>query len=336
MLNNFRLLCLTGLLLPSLAWAKSSALPGWESWRGHYIDQDGRVVDTGQGNISHSEGQGVGLVLAAAAGDRATFERVWNWTRTHLQTRQDALFSWRWDAGKKRVTDINNASDGDQLIAWGLLRGADRFRVPVWREAAIRVLVDVRSKLLREVDGHLVILPGEAGFESAAGRVLNLSYWIFPAFPDFAKADASPVWMRLRDGGLSYLEKAKLGRWGLPPDWLLDVAPPVVAPGFVPRFGYDAVRIPLYLKWAMLDTPERMAAFKRYWHYFDGANFVPAWANLNDDSIDSFNAAPGILAVRSLVLGETVAQPVFVAGEGYYSGSLKMLAWLAAHPAGQP
>ena len=123
MLNNFRLLCFFCLLLPTLVWAKSTALPGWESWRTHYISQDGRVVDTGQGNISHSEGQGIALILAAAAKDRATFERVWNWTRTHLQTRNDTLFCWRWEVRENHVTDGNNASDGDLLLAWGLLRG---------------------------------------------------------------------------------------------------------------------------------------------------------------------------------------------------------------------
>ena len=183
--------------------------------------------------------------------------------------------------------------------------------------------------MLREVDGGLVILPGENGFESAAGRVLNLSYWIFPAFPEFARVDPSPDWMRLRDTGLNYLDKARLGRWGLPPDWLLDVAPPVSAPGFAPHFGYDAVRIPLYLKWAKLDTPQRMAAFKSYWHYFDGARFVPAWTNLHDNSVDSFNASPGIQAVRSWVAGKPVIPPLPVAGEDYYSATLRMLVWLA-------
>ncbi len=334
---DFRCLGIICLLwLPTLAWAKPVVLPGWESWRVHYVSADGRVVDTGQDNISHSEGQGIALLLAAAAGDRATFEQVWNWTRAHLQIRNDALFAWRWDPRENRVTDNNNASDGDLLIAWGLLRGAERFNVPGWREEARKVLVEVRNKLLRVVDDGLVILPGENGFELATGRVLNLSYWVFPAFPDFAQVDHSPDWARLRDTGLSYLAKIRLGRWGLPPDWLSDVPPGTSASGFKPWFGYDAVRIPLYLKWAGLASAERMAPFISYWHYFDGARFVPAWTNLNDNSVDSFNAAPGILGVRSWVLGAAVAPPMPIAGEDYYSAALRMLTWLAANPTGHP
>jgi endo-1,4-beta-D-glucanase Y len=332
---DFRLLGAICLLwLPTLVWAKPTVLPGWDSWRVHYVNQDGRVVDTGQGSISHSEGQGIALFLAAAAGDRATFERVWNWTHGHLQIRNDALFAWRWDPQQNRVSDSNNASDGDLLIAWGLVRGAERFHVPGWRNEARKVLADVRGTLLRTVDDGLVILPGETGFELPAGRVLNLSYWIFPAFPEFAEVDPSPDWMRLRDTGLSYLAKVRLGRWGLPPDWLLDVSPVTSAPGFKSRFGYDAVRIPLYLKWAGLDTPERMSAFKSYWHYFDGAHFVPAWTNLDDNSVDTFNAAPGILSVRNWVLGAPLMPPTPVAGEDYYSAALRMLTWIAAQSAG--
>ena len=334
---DFRHLVIVCLLwLPALVLAKQDTLPGWDDWRAKYVSQDGRVIDTGQGNISHSEGQGFALLLAAAAGDRVTFQRVWNWTHAHLQVRNDALFAWRWDPKGNCVTDSNNASDGDMLIAWGLLRGAQRFKVPRWKGDARRVLVDVRKKMLRVVGDGLVILPGEKGFESPAGRVLNLSYWIFPALPEFAKADPSPDWMRLRDTGLSYLDKSRLGRWGLPPDWLLDVSPVTSASGYKPWFGYDAVRIPLYLKWAGLDTPERMSPFLNYWHSFDGAHIVPAWTNLDDNSVDSFSAAPGILGVRSWVLGAPPAPPTPIAGEGYYSAALRMLTWIAANHAGRP
>lgn len=330
-INNWRLAVFAALLFPALVWAKTPALPGWESWRANFVSREGRIIDTGQAGISHSEGQGTGLLLAAAAQDRATFERIWNWTRANLQTRDDALFSWRWDARENRVTDSNDASDGDLLIAWGLLRGAHQFRRPDLRSAAIRILADVRRVLLRDAGTGRVMLPGAQGFEHEAGRVLNLSYWIFPALPEFAQADPSPEWGRLRDGGLSLLDRTHLGRWGLPPDWLLDATPPLAAPDYPARFGYDAVRIPLYLKWAGLDTPERMAPFQSYWRYFEGARFVPAWTNLNDNSVDSYHASAGIRAVRSWVLGKPVKVPATFAGEDYYSAALCMLVRLAAH-----
>jgi endoglucanase len=105
------------LALTTVAWAKSSSLPGWSQWRSQYVDDQGRVIDAGQNNTSHSEGQGFGLLLAADAGDRATFERIWGWTHKHLQIRGDNLFAWQWNAKTNQVTDRNDASDEDMLIA---------------------------------------------------------------------------------------------------------------------------------------------------------------------------------------------------------------------------
>jgi endoglucanase len=53
------------------------------------VTEAGRVVDTAKGLISHSEGQGYGLLLAVAAGDRSTFDRIWGWTRANLAVRKD-------------------------------------------------------------------------------------------------------------------------------------------------------------------------------------------------------------------------------------------------------
>lgn len=45
----------------------------WQSYKARFVTAQGRVVDTGNGNISHSEGQGYGMLLAVAANDRETF-----------------------------------------------------------------------------------------------------------------------------------------------------------------------------------------------------------------------------------------------------------------------
>ena len=42
-----------------------TARPLWQAWRDRFVMPDGRVVDTLQGQASHSEGQGYGMVLAS-------------------------------------------------------------------------------------------------------------------------------------------------------------------------------------------------------------------------------------------------------------------------------
>ena len=63
----------------------------WSSYVESYITEDGRVVDTANNNISHSESQGYGLILSVLADDRATFERVLSFTSTELLVRDDGL-----------------------------------------------------------------------------------------------------------------------------------------------------------------------------------------------------------------------------------------------------
>jgi len=48
-----------------------------EGWLARYVQPDGRVARPDQGGDTVSEGQSYALGLALAAGDLATFDRVW-------------------------------------------------------------------------------------------------------------------------------------------------------------------------------------------------------------------------------------------------------------------
>ena len=62
-----RLLLGAGLgLLAAPPGRAETARSAWLSFRGRFLVQDGRVVDTGNQGVSHSEGQGYSLLLAAA------------------------------------------------------------------------------------------------------------------------------------------------------------------------------------------------------------------------------------------------------------------------------
>ncbi|MFC7736975.1 glycosyl hydrolase family 8 [Roseomonas sp. GCM10028921] len=86
------------------------------TFRQRFVTPEGRVLDTGNGSISHSEGQGAALLFVVRADDRATFERVLSWTRTVLRLPTDALLAWRYRPGTATpVSDLNNATDGDLM-----------------------------------------------------------------------------------------------------------------------------------------------------------------------------------------------------------------------------
>ena len=54
-------------------------------YRDRFVTEDGRVLDTGNKEVSHTEGQGWAMLFAEAADDRASFAKIWQWTRDNLQ-----------------------------------------------------------------------------------------------------------------------------------------------------------------------------------------------------------------------------------------------------------
>jgi endoglucanase len=317
----------------------------WTSYKKSYVSPQGRVIDTGHAGISHSEGQGIGLLLAALNKDRALFDTIWQWTRVNLQIRGDKLFAWKWvpggvtdENGGGKVADRNNATDGDIFIAWALYRAARQWNEAAYLQAGMEISRDIRAKLLGQSAHGPVLLPGEQGFIKAGAVTINLSYWVFPALQDFNRLDPAPEWEKLIASGLTLLQAARFGRWQLPPDWLRLADKPEVAPDFKPRFSYDAVRIPLYLIWAKLDSPDNLRPYNEFWEYFQFARFLPAWTALADDSVDSYDAPPGIQAVVTLTRLKASAKsrqsklqlPKLNPGQDYYSATLLLLAKLAA------
>ncbi len=310
---------------------------GWADYRAHFI-QGGRVIDTGNHNISHSEGQGFGLLLAEANADQSTFERLWQWTRHHLQRKDDALFAWRYDpATKPPVSDQNNASDGDILIAWALLRAAERWEVPAYANAANAIRHSLAHKLIRQYAGYSVLLPGLQGFEKTGQLILNPSYLIYPALQAFAEHAPDEGWQDVIQDSQTLLLKARFGHHQLPPDWLALKEDGSLQPasGWPARFGFDAVRIPLYLIWAGTPTDSPLLTpFRSLW---SGYEPIPAWVDLGDNSTSPYPASYGVKAIAHL-LDDRISGISPAAGEkeDYYSASLRRLVELIRQPLAQP
>lgn len=305
---------------------------GWKQFKQDFITPDGRVVDAGQGGISHSEGQGYAMLLAVHYDDRATFEQVWQWTRKNLQVRSDSLLSWSWSP-QAGIMDKNNASDGDLIVAWALLRASVKWHLPDHLQSSRKIAQDIREKLIHKSEHGLVLLPGAEGFHKPEGDSINLSYWVFPALDEMGQADPAPEWEALSNNGIAILKYAHFGRWGLPPDWLTLTEQTKPTDGLSQRFGYNALRIPLYLLWSRRETPELLDPYREFWGYFKGARFLPAWTNLKDDSVDSYDASAGIHRVAQWLLAypRTPAPLKLVSGEkqGYYSSVLLLLTEVA-------
>ncbi|WP_052812749.1 glycosyl hydrolase family 8 [Desulfonatronum thioautotrophicum] len=340
---------LTSVLSVLLLLVLAAAPPGqagdlaedWEGFTSRFLLPEGRIIDTYQKDGSHSEGQGYAMLLAAVLGDQPVFELLWEWTEATLQVRpDDALFAWNYRRNEQDVwgvVDMNNATDGDMLIAFALLIGAEKWDRPDLLNAALPIIASIRTKLVLEKDGRLLLLPGFFGFEHDNGVVLNPSYGIFAALRAFAVVDDEPFWNRLHDDTLALVREALFSQYRLPADWVIRVDGELRLPADKPPvFGYEAVRVPLYLAWSGL--LEHLPRFGHYLAFTHGLGRVPAIMDLQTGAPSADEASAGVHAIfaraaEELGLEEQAALLWTEAGRkkdreapDYYSSVLHLLA----------
>lgn len=330
------------LLLPALAEAAGGAGISWEQFKQRFMSDDGRIIDRYQNSVSHSEGQGYGMLLAWANDDRKTFDLLWEWSRNNLQVRKsDSLLAWKWgerSPGQWKVIDFNNATDGDLLVAMSLLLAHEKWGEQKYKDQALEITGDIREFLLLEKNGLLCLLPGYFGFIHEQHVMLNPSYLIFPVFQIFARYDDQALWTRAYDDSHALLKAAvESNPLQLPPDWINWGANGVAAPadkGAV--FSYEAIRVPLYLSWE--GKVDAVPGLKNLLERVSALGTAPPSVNLQNQSMSLQDAAAGFYAVLARAAGElgmdalgeklwTRAEEKVAAEESdYYSNVLYLLA----------
>jgi len=338
----FRGLGATSCLVPLAGRAAAQIMPppaeeaGWLDFRYRFVTAEGRVIDTGNGNVSHSEGQGYGMLFAQRFDDRASFMRILAWTQQAMRRPSDSLHAWRVSAGPRgRADDPNNATDGDTCIAWALLEAGERWGDPALTAAGTAIAADILRLLVRNAGNRRVLIPGLRGFEETGRLVLNPSYMVMPALPVFARALPDPAWLELAADTLDLLRTAHFGAWGLVPDWMTvptASGAPAIWRNRASRFSFDAVRVPLYLTWAGLGQEPAAVAAAQFWAT---NRQVPAWADLTTNALANESAPSGVVAIARLAIaaqrggGDFAAMPPVSAAGDYYSAALTLLARLA-------
>ncbi len=199
--------------------------------------------------------------------------------------------------------------------------------------------------MVRDVDGFAVLMPGLTGFDHDGAITINLSYWIFPAFLSLNEIAPSVRWYELERSGLYFLSLARFGKTQLPSDWIVltraaDGGLQMSPPADKPTYGFDAVRIPLYLLWDGKASATTLAPFLAFWKSAD-ANKIPATVNLATGAVSPYPLLPGMQAIvaaaetrvsepDSRVSASLVPSlPPLENDKDYYSAALGLLVRLA-------
>jgi endoglucanase len=322
-------------VLPATQADAAPTLPAkeWQAFKLRFLSPDGRIIDTGNGGISHSEGQGWGMLLALAAEDQAAFSLIQNWTARNLARPTDALHAWRFVPNDNPpIKDRNNATDGDIFIAAALAGAGRLWGQTDWLQAAASIARDILGLLVRRAGPYRVLLPGLLGFESRDAVVINLSYYAFPFLTELASLVPSAKWETVMHDGRTLIDRGRFGSWGLPPDWLQIASTSgalTPAPGRPPRFSFDAVRVPLWNAWAGLPNRSAMRAIDGFWSAYPTGE-TPAWIDLKTGEVAPYRMTPGMLAIAALLrsaLRQPPLQspPALAAAGDYYDAVLILL-----------
>ncbi len=318
----------------------------WQDYKATFIE-DGRVLDTGNDFISHSEGQGYGMLLALHYNDQSTFEEIWEWTQNKLQVRDDHLFAWLWAKNEEdnyQVLDTNNATDGDLLIALALTKAGKHWNEPDYIDSATAIADSILEHLLEPIDQqNKVLLPAVYGFKNNSRIAWNPSYQILSAYDSLAAIHQKPQWQALKTFSQFLLNQSLDRESRLPADWisLMPKHPHLVStelphwPSKRNYFGDEAIRVYLYQLWqprnAALLEPEFL------FRYFERHNQVPRYMS-GTTPVSDQEAMAGyyaILSSNAKRLGyHKLAKRLFAKANGkfdeekhnYYSHTLYLLA----------
>jgi endo-1,4-beta-D-glucanase Y len=306
---------------------------GWRQYKERFVTSDGRVVDNANGGISHSEGQGYAMLIAERLNDRPTFEAIWRWTEGNLFVRGDGLAAWRWTPKTPHVTDHNNATDGDLFMAWALTEASDKWHVPEYRKSARQIVEALAAKVVISSRFGPILLPAATGFagkDRPEGPVINLSYWIFPAFKQLRTLSDVIDWDAVGATGKTLIGLSRFGPKQLPSNWIsLGAAQPEPAHSFPPVFGYDAVRIPFYLAWGEPADRDLLKSFVPLDLSVVDVNTGNPGEKLSDPDYEAM--ATLVQCVGSQAPGQWKA----FHGAFYYPAALHLLALIAADEVGE-
>lgn len=236
----------------------------WRDYKVNFIEPNtDRTIDTGNNNVTTSEGQSYTMLRAVWMDDKDMFDRSWSWTQQNLQRTDDNLFSWLYGTTTDGYTGIltdrggeNTASDGDSDIALALIFAYERWSDREYLDAAYDIVRDIWAKEIIVIRNRPYLLANNVELTSGAPTVVvNPSYFSPYAYKIFARIDPTHDWLGVASTSYDLLfETSRLPldkdrSSGLPPDWIrlnrtTGALSTTTEGSQTTNYGFDALRVP--------------------------------------------------------------------------------------------
>jgi len=278
----------------------------WDEYKTRFFNENGRIIDKQNENVTHSEAIGYSMYLALKNQDMKSFTKIYRWYRKNLIKNSCGLISWKWGKnknGKWQVIDHNNATDGDLWIAYDNLLAYEMTKNERYKKEAVTLIKNIKKNLLIKNKKKIYLLPACYGYEKKESFEINLSYYLFFIFDKFFEIDHDKIWQRLKRDGIDLLFKARFTPLELHANWIkINKKDEKISLSKNNLFGYDAIRIPLNI--LMSDIQNKDLLLHAYKKYIDGMKkmqLVFGVADLKKGMFSIYNYTYAYLAVYNQI-----------------------------------
>ena len=283
--------------------ARVTALNAYQSWKSTYVTSTGAGGDlrvqrsSFDGYDTVSEGIAYGMLFAAYANDKTTFDGLWAYAQKHVNG--NGVMNWR-IAADGSTTGWNGATDADEDIAAALIVADVTWGG--YRTAAVKQINIVKQHQIES--GSYVVKPGDVW---GGSEQMNPSY-IAPSYYDiFQSYTGDAAWANVKSVGYQVLQSGQNNTTGLFPDWSTSTGAPVGGMGY--NYGYDASRAPLRLALSAAWTCDQEAIdlLTPFNSWFEGQNLSTLASSyaLNGTPVDRGDATPLLAAATAAAITST-------------------------------
>ena len=170
------------------------------------------IIDIGHDDI-RSEGMSYGMFIAALTDRPELFQKLWNFTRKYLYNAEgphQGFFAWEVSTTDFSKMDPGAAPDGEEYFAAALLIAAKRFGRIDYREAALKLLDDMKNKPANGVVGPMFDIGRKmVKFSPVLGNdYTDPSYHTIAFYRLFAEETGDNFWQEVAEQSIVYLQQA--------------------------------------------------------------------------------------------------------------------------------
>lgn len=222
------------------------AMSEYERWKSTQVVAcgDGFRVIADPSDETRVEAIGFGMLLAAYAEDKETFDGLHRFYNSKRTTEANNMMAWLVTCNG--INDPGSATDGDADVAFALIVASKHWG-DAYLDASKEILQVIKENVILSctVDGQSIKILGPGYSNGAWGGCgqMDIMYHTPAFFRIFADITGDETWDQLADDTYITLDAGAHPTTGLVPDWQTASGTPGPG-GRAGHYGYDACRAP--------------------------------------------------------------------------------------------